>query len=176
MEYAASKMVDEFLTFAYYKEKQVPVIIIRLFNTVGPRQTGRYGMVIPRFVDQALVGQPITVYGDGQQTRTFLHVKDAVYAMMKIVENQKAWGEIFNIGGNNEISVLSLAKMVKKTLNSGSEIIFTPYEQAYEEGFEDMRRRRPDISKIKKLISFNPKFSLQDVIADVADYQREKGL
>ncbi|ODS29957.1 MAG: NAD-dependent epimerase/dehydratase [Candidatus Scalindua rubra] len=173
--YAASKLVDEFLALAYYREKQVPVIIVRLFNTVGPRQTGRYGMVIPRFVGQAITEEPITVYGDGQQTRTFLHVKDAVSAMTEIVKNQEAWGEIFNIGVDNDISVLSLAEMVKENLNSNSEIVFIPYEQAYEEGFEDMRRRKPDISKIQKHISFYPQFSLQDVIADVAEDQRGAG-
>lgn len=173
--YAASKLVDEFLALAYYREKQVPVIIVRLFNTVGPRQTGRYGMVIPRFVGQAITEEPITVYGDGQQTRTFLHVKDAVSAMTEIVKNQEAWGEIFNIGVDNEISVLSIAEMVKENLNSNSEIVFIPYEQAYEEGFEDMRRRKPDISKIQKHISFYPQFSLQDVIADVAEDQRGAG-
>ena len=172
--YAASKMVDEFLALAYYKEKQVPVIIVRLFNTVGPRQTGRYGMVIPCFVDQARTGQPITVYGDGKQTRTFIHVNDSAKAMMKLVECQEAWGDIFNIGGNEEISIGSLAQLIKETLDSSSDIMYVPYEKAYEEGFEDMKRRKPGISKIQNLIDFSPQFTLQDIIVDVVEYQEQE--
>ena len=172
--YAASKIVDEFLALAYHREKQVPVIIVRLFNTVGPRQTGRYGMVIPRFVGQALTGQPITLYGDGKQTRTFIHVKDTVDTMMKLVQRQESWGEIFNIGGDDEVSIEELAHLIKDTLKSTSEIVYVPYDQAYEEGFEDIRRRRPDTSKIQKLFSFNPQFSLNDVINSVAEYQRKQ--
>jgi len=173
--YAASKIIDEFLALAYYKERRLPVIIIRLFNTVGPRQTGRYGMVVPRFVQQALQGEPITVYGDGKQTRTFTHVKDAVWAILKLVEHSGAIGEIFNIGGREEVSIEALASTVKEVLDSSSPIVYVPYEEAYEEGFEDMRKRDPDISKIENLIGFEPKCDLEDIIRDVAEYRRNRG-
>jgi len=174
--YAASKLIDEFLALAYHRERHLPVAITRLFNTVGPRQTGRYGMVIPRFVDQALTDKPITIYGDGKQTRTFIHVKDTVGALMKLVESTEAWGEIFNIGGNREISIEELANLIKDTLKSSSEIVYVPYDQAYEQGFEDMKRRRPDTSKIEKVFNFNPQLKLYDIIIDVANYQKEKGI
>ena len=174
--YAASKIIDEFLALAYHKEKQLPVIVVRLFNTVGPRQTGQYGMVIPRFISQALSNKPITVYGDGQQTRTFVHIIDVINALMDLIKHNDAWGEIVNIGGESEISITSLAQEVKEGLNSSSEIEYISYSQAYDEGFEDMKRRRPDISKIKKLIGFKPKFTLTNVISDVAEHQRNKGL
>jgi len=174
--YAASKIIDEFLALAYYREKQLPVIVVRLFNTVGPRQTGQYGMVIPRFISQALSNKPITVYGDGQQTRTFVHVIDVINALMDLIKHNDAWGEIVNIGGESEISIISLAQEVKEGLNSSSEIEYISYSQAYDEGFEDMKRRRPDISKIKKLIGFKPKFTLTNVISEVAEHQRNKGL
>ena len=170
--YAASKIIDEFLALAYYKEKELPVIIIRLFNTVGPRQTGRYGMVVPRFVQQALAAEPITVFGDGKQTRTFTHVKDAVWAILKLVDHPRAVGEIFNIGGKEEISIEGLAQLVKEVLQSPSPIVYIPYEQAYEEGFEDMRKRVPDIGKIQELVGFDPNFSSKDMILDVAEYQK----
>ena len=170
--YAASKIIDEFLALAYYKEKKLPVTIIRLFNTVGPRQSGRYGMVIPRFVQQALAGDPITVFGDGKQTRTFTHVKDAIWAILKLVEHPGAIGEIFNIGGKEEVSIERLAHLVKEVLQSPSAIVYIPYERAYEEGFEDMRKRVPDIGKIQNLIGFEPKFTLKDVILDVAEYEK----
>jgi UDP-glucose 4-epimerase len=173
--YAASKIMDEFLALAYHKEKKLPVIIIRLFNTVGPRQTGRYGMVVPRFIRQALAGEPITVYGDGSQTRTFTHVKDAVWATLKLVEHPKAVGEIFNIGGKEEISIESLARLVKDLLQSPSPIVYIAYEQAYEEGFEDVQKRVPDISKIRDLISFEPKYTLHDIILDVAQHMKNNG-
>lgn len=173
--YAASKIIDEFLALAYYKERKLPVIIIRLFNTVGPRQTGRYGMVVPRFVQQALSGEPITVYGDGKQTRTFTHVNDAVRAILKLGEHSGAIGEIFNVGGKEEISIEGLARTVKEVLQSPSPIVYIPYEKAYEEGFEDMRRRVPDITKIRDLIGYEPKYGLRDVILDVAEYQRNGG-
>jgi len=169
--YAASKIIDEFLALAYYKEKKLPVIIIRLFNTVGPRQTGRYGMVVPRFVQQALAREPITVFGDGKQTRTFTHVRDAVRAILKLAEHPKAVGGVFNIGGKGEISIEELAQTVKEVLRSPSPIIHIPYEEAYEEGFEDMMKRVPDIGRIQELIGYDPKFSLEDIILDVADYQ-----
>jgi len=173
--YAASKIIDEFLALAYYKERRLPVIIIRLFNTVGPRQTGRYGMVVPRFVQQALSGEPITVFGDGEQTRTFTHVKDATGAILKLAEHPGAIGEIFNIGGKEEISIQNLAYLVKEVLESSSPIIQIPYEEAYEEGFEDMRKRVPDICKIENLIGYEPKCNLKDIIWDVAEYQRNRG-
>lgn len=170
--YGASKIIDEFLALAYYKERKLPVIIIRLFNTVGPRQTGRYGMVVPRFVQQALSREPITVYGDGKQTRTFTHVKDAVWAILRLVEHPGAVGEIFNIGGNEEISIENLACLVKEVLQSRSPVVHIPYDEAYEEGFEDMRKRVPDITKIQDLIGYEPKYGLKDVIVDVAEHQK----
>ena len=172
--YAASKIVDEFLAFAYYKEKTVPVTVVRLFNTVGPRQTGRYGMVVPRFVQQAVASEPITVFGDGKQTRTFTHVKDAVWAILELVGHPSAVGEIFNIGGQEEVSIEGLARLVKEVLGSSSPIVYIPYEEAYEEGFEDMRKRVPDISRIQNLIGYEPKFSLTEIILDVARYQKDK--
>ena len=170
--YAASKIIDEFLALAYYKEKKLPVLIVRLFNTVGARQTGRYGMVVPRFVQQALTGQPITVYGDGRQTRTFTHVKDAVGAILTLVECPEAIGRIFNIGGKEEIAIDTLAWKVKELLHSPSPIAHVPYEQAYEEGFEDMPKRVPDLTTIENLIGYDPKHSLDDIILDVAEHQR----
>jgi len=174
--YAASKIIDEFLALAYYKERKLPVTIIRLFNTVGPRQTGRYGMVVPRFVQQALSGEEITVYGDGQQTRTFTHIKDAVRAILKLVKHSGAIGEIFNVGGKEEVSIEGLALLVKEVLQSPSPIVHIPYEKAYEEGFEDMKKRVPDISKIRDLIAYEPQYSLRDIIVDVAEYQRSRAV
>jgi UDP-glucose 4-epimerase len=170
--YACSKAIDEFLALAYWKERQVPVIIIRLFNTVGPRQTGRYGMVVPRFVAQALAGEPMTVFGDGKQTRTFTHVLDAVGAIVQLVETPRAVGEIFNIGGAEEISIEGLAHFTKDLLGSPSPIIYVPYEQTYEEGFEDMRRRVPDVRKLRDLCGYHPRRTLKDIILDVAVYQQ----
>lgn len=170
--YAASKLVDEFLALAYWKERQVPVIIVRLFNTVGPRQTGRYGMVVPRFVDQALEQNPITVFGDGKQRRTFCHVRDAVKGIVSLANTPKAVGEIFNIGGVEETSIEALAHRVKKVLNSSSPVAYIPYEEAYEEGFEDMRRRVPDMTKIQALVGYAPRLTLNDIICDVAEYRR----
>jgi UDP-glucose 4-epimerase len=172
--YAASKILDEFLGLAYHKQKGVPFIILRLFNTVGARQTGQYGMVVPRFVTQALKGKPITVYGDGKQTRTFIHVKDVVDGMVKIAFHPDAPGEIFNIGGKQEISILELAERVKDQLQSPSPITFLSYEEAYEAGFEDMRRRVPDISKIHSWLGYEPKYTIDDIITDVAQYQKSK--
>jgi UDP-glucose 4-epimerase len=172
--YAASKILDEFLALAYAREKSLPVIIIRLFNTVGPRQTGRYGMVVPRFVESALAGRPITVYGDGRQTRTFTHVKDVVRATLALVDHPEACGEIFNIGGREEISIESLAKMVKTLLESPSEIEYVPYAEAFKEGFEDMQRRVPDLSKTQALVGYEPEFGIEDIIMDVAAYQRAR--
>src|SRR5262249_33431812 len=146
--YAASKMVDEFLALAYFKEKRLPVTIVRLFNTVGPRQTGRYGMVIPRFVEQARKGQPITVYGDGRQSRTFIHVHDCARAILALAECDRTIGEVFNVGGRETISIAGLANLVKELVSTMSPIVFVPYDQAYEAGFEDMESRVPDIRKL----------------------------
>jgi len=170
--YAASKIIDEFLALAYHREKRLPVVIVRLFNTVGPRQTGRYGMVLPRFVAQALSGKAITVFGDGAQTRTFTHVKDVVWGILRLMVHPHAIGQIFNLGGKEEIAVRDLAHRVKAVLKSSSPIVFVPYEEAYEEGFEDMRKRVPDISKVQNLIGYDPKYSLDDIILDVAEYQK----
>ena len=169
--YACSKAIDEFLALAYWREKKLPTIVVRLFNTVGPRQTGQYGMVIPTFVKQALAGRPITVYGDGKQSRCFGYVGDVVNALIKLMENDEAVGQVFNIGSNVEISILDLAERVRKITNSDSEIVFVPYDQAYEEGFEDMPRRIPDITKVSKLVGFRPEMGLDGILESVVDYQ-----
>lgn len=170
--YACSKAIDEFLALAYYKEKKLPVVIARLFNTVGPRQTGRYGMVVPTFVQQALRGHAITVYGDGMQTRSFTHVKDVVRALIGIVNHAEAVGQVFNIGNNKEISIEALAKRIREKTSSDSEIVYIPYDQAYEEGFEDMLRRVPDITKINRLIGFAPEAGIEEIIDSVIDYYK----
>lgn len=172
--YACSKAIDEFLALAYYKEKKLPVIIIRLFNTVGPRQTGQYGMVIPNFVRQALANQPITVFGDGTQSRSFTYVGDVVRGLLALVEHPKAIGEVFNIGNGHEISIRALAEKVKAMTNSSSEIVTIPYSQAYEAGFEDMPRRVPDITKINKLVGYEPRVQLDDILARVIDYFQKR--
>ena len=170
--YAASKILDEFLGLAFYKQKKVPVVILRFFNIVGPRQTGQYGMVVPRLVRQAIRNEPLTVYGDGLQTRTFTHVWDAIDAIVQIAFHPDSPGEIFNIGGNYEISILDLAKKICQVLHSSSLITFVPYEKAYEPGFEDMRKRVPDITKIQQWIDFAPKRDISDIINDVAEHER----
>jgi UDP-glucose 4-epimerase len=172
--YACSKAIDEFLAVAYWKEKKVPTVIARLFNTVGPRQTGRYGMVIPNFVRQALRGEDITVYGDGSQSRCFAHVSDVVGALIRLIENQTAVGEVYNIGNNKEVTILELAERIKALTDSDSRIVFVPYDQAYEEGFEDMLRRIPDLSKIHKLIDYQPTLGLDEILKSVIDYQRSE--
>ena len=169
--YACSKAIDEFLALAYWREKKLPTIIVRLFNTVGPRQTGQYGMVIPTFVKQALAGRPITVYGDGKQSRCFGYVGDVVSALINLMEHKDAVGDVFNIGSNHETSILQLAQRVKELTHSGSEIVFIPYDEAYEEGFEDMPRRVPDITKVRELVGFEPKMSLDGILESVIDYQ-----
>ncbi len=171
--YACSKALDEFMALAYYKERDLPVIIARLFNTVGPRQTGRYGMVIPNFVRQALLGDPITVHGDGTQTRSFTYVGDVVRALIGLVNEPRAVGEVFNIGNNEEISILDLAKRVRAATDSRSEIQLVPYDQAYEAGFEDMPRRVPDLTKIKGLIGYQPTLGLNDILQRVIEDQRD---
>ena len=168
--YACSKAIDEFLGLAYYKEKKLPVIVVRLFNTVGPRQTGRYGMVIPNFVRQALAGQPITVYGDGKQSRCFTDVSDVVRGLLGLIDHPDAAGEVFNIGSQQEVSILDLAKKVKEMTGSDSEIVFVPYEKAYEEGFEDMPRRVPDTGKISGLVGYKPTVSLEQILERVIGY------
>lgn len=170
--YACSKAIDEFLALAYWKEKRLPVVTTRLFNIVGPRQTGRYGMVIPRFVKQALLNKPITVFGNGKQSRCFAHVRDAVSAVVKLSQTDKAVGEVINLGSNKEITIGNLAKKVKETVKSKSEIQYIPYNEAYEEGFEDMMRRVPDLTKIKKIIGYKPKYSLDDILRDVIEYYK----
>jgi len=168
--YACSKAIDEFLALAYWREKKLPTVIVRLFNTVGPRQTGRYGMVIPTFVKQAIAGRPITVYGDGKQSRCFGYVGDVVGALIKLMDHDDAVGEVFNIGSNEEISILDLAKRIKELTCSDSEIALVPYDEAYEEGFEDMPRRVPDISKINKLVGFRPDRSLEEILKSVIEF------
>jgi UDP-glucose 4-epimerase len=168
--YACSKAIDEFLALAYYKEKKLPVVVVRLFNTVGPRQTGRYGMVIPNFVRQALASQPLTVYGDGSQRRCFTDVSDVVKALLGLIDHPDAAGEVFNIGSQQEISILELANKVKEMTNSSSDVVFVPYEKAYEEGFEDMLRRIPDTTKIAKLIGYRPTVSLEKILERVIEH------
>jgi UDP-glucose 4-epimerase len=170
--YACSKAIDEFLALAYWREKRLPTIVVRLFNTVGPRQTGQYGMVVPRFVKQAIAGRPLTVFGDGSQTRCFCHVMDVVGALMKLVDTPASVGEVFNIGSTEEVSILQLAETVKRLASSSSEVVFVPYDEAYEEGFEDMPRRVPDTTKIDNLVGFRPTYSLDGIIRSVIEYQR----
>ncbi|HLI64264.1 MAG TPA: GDP-mannose 4,6-dehydratase [Terriglobales bacterium] len=170
--YACSKAIDEFLAIAYWKEQKVPTVIARLFNTVGPRQTGRYGMVIPNFVTQALTGADIRVFGDGTQSRCFTHVSDAVDALVDIAAHPDANGEVYNVGGNHEITILDLAKKIKKMTGSDSRIVLVPYSTAYEEGFEDMQRRVPDITKLHELTGYTPKVSLEESLASIIEDQR----
>jgi UDP-glucose 4-epimerase len=170
--YACSKALDEFLALAYWKEKRHPVIIVRLFNTVGPRQTGRYGMVVPTFVHQALAGEPITVFGDGTQTRCFTYVGDVVGALVKIVGCQEALGNVYNLGNTEEISMRALAERVKALTKSPSPIVTVPYDQAYESGFEDMPRRVPDLSRIRRLIGYEPRVSLDEILQLVIAHHR----
>jgi UDP-glucose 4-epimerase len=167
--YACSKLADEFAALAFHEEKGLPVIIVRLFNTVGPRQTSRYGMVIPTFVRQALRNEPITVFGPGTQSRCFTHVSEVVTALIRLVQAENAIGEVINIGTTQEVSIVELARMVKKITGSRSEITFIPYDEAYEKGFEDMERRIPDISKARNIIGFDPKKGLNDIIVDLVD-------
>jgi UDP-glucose 4-epimerase len=165
--YACSKAIDEFLALAYWKEKKLPVVIVRLFNTVGPRQTGRYGMVLPNFVRAALAGEPLTVFGDGTQSRCFCHVKDTVGALARLIEHPQAVGQIFNVGSEEEISIGDLAGLVKTMTGSASPIQYIPYDEAYEQGFEDMHRRVPDISRIRNLLSFQPTYDIRQIIKSV---------
>jgi UDP-glucose 4-epimerase len=172
--YACSKALDEFLALAYWREKRLPTVVVRLFNTVGPRQTGQYGMVIPTFVRQALAGRPITVYGDGSQSRCFGYVGDVVGALVKLMEHPRAVGEVFNIGSNEEVTIGELAEVVKVLTGSRSEIVMLPYEQAYEVGFEDMPRRVPDIGKVGALIGYRPTVKLEEILRRVIAYHTQR--
>jgi UDP-glucose 4-epimerase len=170
--YACSKALDEFLAIAHWKERKLPTVVGRLFNTVGPRQTGRYGMVIPNFVRQAVADEPLTVFGDGTQSRCFCHVSDVVRAIADLMRRDDAYGEVFNIGADEEISILDLARQVQRMTESKSEITIVPYEEAYEPGFEDMQRRIPDTSKIRSLLGWHPTKSLEEILSDVIDEHR----
>jgi len=172
--YACSKLIDEFLALAYWKERKLPVIIVRLFNTVGPRQTGQYGMVIPNLVRQALAGQPITVFGDGEQSRSFTYVGDVVRAMVALIDEPAAVGQVFNIGNGQEITINALANRIKTLTGSSSAIVRIPYDQAYEAGFEDMPRRVPDISKIGRLVGYAPTVELDEILTRVIEYFRQQ--
>lgn len=171
--YACSKAIDEFLALAYHKEKGLPVVIVRFFNTVGPRQTGRYGMVIPNLVKQALKNQPLTVYGDGQQSRCFTHVKDSIQCQRALMNEPKAVGQVFNLGSAQEVTIEQLAKRIIEMTGSHSEIRYISYEEAYESGFEDMRRRVPCTDKVRALLGFAPDSDLDEILRDVVGYFRE---
>jgi UDP-glucose 4-epimerase len=168
--YAASKALDEFLAFAYYKEDKLSPVVVRLFNTVGPRQTGRYGMVLPRFVASALAGEPLRVFGDGRQTRCFCHVADTVRALIGLMDCDEAVGRILNIGSQESVSILELAEEVLRLTRSKSDVALVPYEEAYGPGFEDMRRRMPDISAISGLIGWQPRYGLAEIVEQVRDH------
>jgi UDP-glucose 4-epimerase len=172
--YAASKALDEFLALSYWKEKKQPVIVVRFFNTVGPRQTGRYGMVLPNFVKRSLANEPIEVYGDGTQSRCFCDVRDTVESLLRLIPLDRAVGEVINIGNTEEVTIENLAKIVKQRTNSSSPIQFIPYDQAYEPGFEDMMRRVPSIDKLESFTGFRPQTSLAEIIDRVASYFRQK--
>ncbi|MBN2453526.1 MAG: GDP-mannose 4,6-dehydratase [Candidatus Omnitrophica bacterium] len=171
--YSCAKAMDEFLSLAYWREKRLPVIIVRFFNTVGPRQSGMYGMVVPRFVKDALLNRPITIYGDGRQTRSFTYISDAVSAITGLARTPKAVGEIFNIGNPHTISIQALAEKVKKLTGSRSPIVYIPYDKAYKKGFEDMRHRAPDITKINKFIGFRPEVDLDEMLVNIVEYFKE---
>ena len=173
--YACSKALDEFLALAYHRERGLPVVIARLFNTVGPRQTGRYGMVIPRFVAQALAGGPITIYGDGTQTRAFCHVSDTVRALVGLAADPRAVGQIFNVGSDREITINDLAERVRRIVNPGAAVVHVPYDEAYAPGFRDMLRRVPDITKLRGFLAFEPSLQIDAIIESVRDHIREHG-
>ena len=172
--YACSKALDEWLGLAYHREKRVPVTVVRFFNTVGPRQTGRYGMVLPNFAAQALTGDPITVYGNGSQSRCFGHVRDAVEALLRLLDAPTSVGGVFNVGSDEEVTILRLAEMVRDAAGSSSEIRLVPYAEAYAAGFEDMQRRVPDLAKLERTIGFRPRTPLSTIIADVVADQRTR--
>jgi UDP-glucose 4-epimerase len=168
--YACTKTLDEFLALAYWREKKLPVVIVRFFNTVGPRQTGRYGMVMPRFVKQALMDHPMTIYGDGKQTRSFTYISDVIRAVIELAHHPKAVGDIFNIGNPKGVSIEELADKIRRMAGSKSPLHHIPYERAYEKGFEDMRHREPDITKIRDLIGFKPEVELDEMIERIIKY------
>ncbi len=170
--YACSKAIDEFLALAYFRERQLPVTVVRFFNTVGPRQTGRYGMVLPTFVRQALLNEPLTVYGTGTQTRCFGHVADIIEGLLLLLDSDRAAGEIFNLGNTEEISIEDLARKVIAACESTSGIVHIPYSEAYGPGFEDMLRRVPDISKAREWFGYNPRHNLEDIIRSVVEHER----
>jgi nucleoside-diphosphate-sugar epimerase len=170
--YACSKAIDEFLGLAYFRERGLPTVVVRLFNTVGPRQTGRYGMVVPTFVRQALAHEPVTVYGDGKQSRCFTHVRDVVQALSDLILKTEAYGQVFNVGGVSEISIEALAQRVIGATSSRSELSYVPYDQAYAEGFEDMQRRLPSIDKVQSLLGWSPQTGLDKIIEDVVAFEQ----
>ena len=172
--YACSKAIDEFLALAYWKERKLPVIIVRFFNTVGPRQTGQYGMVIPNFVRQALAGEPITVFGDGTQTRSFTHVSDVVNALLKLVAEPRAIGQVINLGNTDEVTIRALAERVRALARSSSPIKCVPYDETYESGFEDMPRRVPDLTKARNMIGYEPKHGLDEILVQVIEHFQRK--
>ena len=172
--YSEAKAIEEVLAYAYYREKGLPTVIVRLFNTVGPRQVGHYGMVLPRLVDQALRNAPLTVYGTGQQTRCFCHVSDIVVAILGLVGSTESEGKVFNVGSRGEISIQGLAEKIREITGSTSEIIYVPYDEAYEAGFEDMQRRRPDTTRISNLLGWAPTRDLDQIVADVAEDLRSR--
>lgn len=174
--YSTSKAVDEFLALAYWRERGLPIVIVRLFNTIGPRQTGRYGMVVPRFVAQALANEPLTVYGDGSQSRCFADVRDIVRGIYGLAHHNAAEGEVFNLGSTHEITIRDLAELVIRVTGSSSQVVYVPYDKAYEPGFEDMRRRVPNISKVKSLIGWEPRIPLEETIQEVARHMRRAPL
>jgi len=172
--YAAAKLIDEFMAFSYHRTKKLDVVVFRCFNTIGPRQTGLYGMVVPRFIQQALRDEPITVYGDGQQTRTFTYVQDVITALYKLIQCDKASGDVVNIGGTEEVTILELAERIKALCNSKSEIVLIPYEKAYGRDFEDMMRRVPSLEKLESLIGYVPDTPLDEILARTIEYYRSK--
>jgi UDP-glucose 4-epimerase len=172
--YATSKAIDEFLSLAYYQQFGLPVVVMRFFNTVGPRQTGRYGMVLPRFVRQALAGDPVTIYGDGEQSRCFADVADIIGALVKLSSHPEAVGQVFNIGSTEEVTIKELAEKVLAATGSSSEITYVPYEEAYAPGFEDMRRRVPDLTKIHQLIGYEPQYTLDETLRRVIVHERQQ--
>jgi len=173
--YACTKAIDEFLAFAFFEEKKLPVIIVRLFNTVGPRQSDMYGMVIPRFIKQSMNNLPITVFGNGEQTRCFIHVDDVSDAILSLIEKNEAYGDVFNLGSKEEVTIKTLAEIIKVETKSSSEILFVNPETVYSEGFEDMNRRVPDTTKIEKMLGFSPRFKIREIIRDILNNIENSG-
>jgi len=174
--YACAKTLDEFLALAHWYESRLPVIIIRMFNTVGPRQTGQYGMVVPTFVRQGLLGEPITVYGDGSQSRCFCHVKDVVGCMISLMKCPQARGQVINVGNSEEVTILALAERIREMTGFRSEIAIIPYDKAYGEGFDDMQRRVPDLTRVKRLINYEPKYNLKEILKDIMNFETSRAI